>query len=106
MAEPLLTILNRHAASCGDPPIEFAQPGDNRYVGYFENMFGEQWIFTFDRAAGRGQLRGGDIEWNTALAVEADGQGGLRIGTTTIILSTDEWSWLLTCWRTATRGKV
>jgi hypothetical protein len=106
MAEPLLTIFNRHTASCGDPPIESAQPGDNRYIGYFENMFGEQWIFTYDRAAGRAQLRGGDIGWNTSLTVEADGQGGLRIGPTGIVLSPDERSWLLTCWRTATRGEV
>lgn len=106
MAEPLLTIFNRHAASCGDPPIESARPGDHRYVGYFENMFGEQWIFTFDRAAAKGQLRGGDIGWNTPLSVEADGKGGPRIGPATIILFPEEKSWLLTCWRTATRGEV
>lgn len=104
MAEPLLTIFNNNAASCGDPPIDNSRPSDNRYVGYFENMFGEQWIFTFDRTAGRGQLRGGDVEWNTCLTVESNGQGGLRLGPTTIILSPDERSWLDTCWRTATRG--
>lgn len=104
MAEPLLTIFNRHTASCGDPPIESSQPEHNHYVGYFENMFGEQWIFTFDRTAGTGQLRGGDVGWNTRLTVESDGQGGLRLEPTTIILSPDEGTWLLACWRSATQG--
>ena len=106
MSEPLLTVFNNHTASCGDPPIERVQPSDNRYVGYFENMFGEQWIFTFDRKVGTGQLRGGDVGWNTPLTVEHDGCGGLRIGAKGIILSQDEMSWLLNCWRTATGGSV
>ena len=68
MSDPLLTIRNNHAASCGDPPIVSA--GDSStYIGYFQNRFGEQWIFTYDRKTDVALLRGGDIGWNTAHAV-------------------------------------
>lgn len=51
MSEPLLKIRNHHALVSGDPPIiEDSKP--NQYIGYFENMFGEQWIFTRDRPTG------------------------------------------------------
>ena len=32
------------------------------YIGYFANRYGEQWIFTLDRATGEVCLRGGDAD--------------------------------------------
>ena len=55
MSEPLLQIRNHHAVGSGDPPIVSGNDG-NVYIGYFENTFGEQWIFTFDRDNEEGRV--------------------------------------------------
>ena len=54
---------NQHDPSCGRPPglRNTANPG--LYYGYFENYFGEQFVFTFDRATGTGTVSGGDLGW-------------------------------------------
>jgi len=69
MTDPTLKIKNHHAPGCGDPTIV---SGDDPavYIGYFENSHREQWIFNYDRATQRGELRGGDAGWNTVHAVE------------------------------------
>ena len=93
LSEPLLKILNHHAPGCGDPPIV---SGDDSalYIGYFENSFREQWIFTYDRAMQRGELRGGDVGWNKVHTVENGQVAGL-------VLGVDEAAWLQACWRAA-----
>jgi hypothetical protein len=55
---------NQHDPSCGRPPglRNTANPG--LYYGYFENYFGEQFVFTFDRATGTGTVAGGDLCWD------------------------------------------
>jgi len=53
VSEPMLTIHNRHSAACGIPPAVSTEAAD-LYIGYFENRYGEQWIFTFDRAMREG----------------------------------------------------
>jgi hypothetical protein len=104
MSEPLLTIYNRHAATCGDPPIVSSAGNRSTCVGYFENVHGEQWIFTFDRVAGVGLLRSGDIGWNTLLSVECNADGEIRTKPRQVILNAEEQHWLLACWRAATAG--
>jgi hypothetical protein len=94
MPEPLLRIENRHTANCGDPPI-VASDDKDAYIGYFENAFGEQWIFSFDRETRIGQLRGGDTGWNTTFDVrngEVD----------KLMLNPAESMWLRACWSAAT----
>ena len=44
MSELMLTIHNRHSAACGIPPAVRAEAAD-LYIDYFENRYGEQWIF-------------------------------------------------------------
>ena len=90
MSEPLLQIRNHHAGGSGDPPIVSGND-PNVYIGYFENAFGEQWIFTFDRTTKKAELRGGDAGWNTVLDV----QDGMVAG---LILRRDESEWLKACW--------
>jgi hypothetical protein len=90
MYEPLLTIRNHHSPSCGDPPIVGDEAGDC-YVGYFENRYGEQWIFTFDRDTKAAVLRGGDAGWNSGFSVIDGVAGGL-------ILNHEEQLWLRACW--------
>ena len=91
MSDPLLCIRNYHSASCGDPPIV---NGDdpNLYIGYFENAFGEQWIFTYRRKTRKAELRGGDLGWNTVREVKNGKAEGLN-------LNREEAAWLEACLR-------
>src|SRR5437763_1217392 len=97
MSEPLLRIRNHHVAGCGDPPII---NGDDPavYIGYFENEYGEQWVFTYHRKTRNAELRGGDAGWNTLYKVVDGCAAGL-------ILTEEERTWLRACWRAATGGK-
>jgi len=49
VSDPLLQTRNHHTVTCGDPPTIY-DDDPNMYIGYFENAFGEQWVFSFDRA--------------------------------------------------------
>ncbi len=89
MSEPLLRIRNVHVSGSGDPPI-VTNDDANLYVGYFENPFGEQWIFTYDRKTHSAELRGGDVGWNTINTV-VDGK------VADLILGTEEATWLQAC---------
>lgn len=93
MSEPLLRIRNHHSTACGDPPIVSDEDPDI-YIGYFENRYGEQWLFTCHRKTGKVELRGGDIDWNTVHKVENGTVEGL-------ILNAEERAWLQACWRAA-----
>ena len=93
MSEPLLKIANHHNASCGDPPIVDGV-AENCYVGYFENPYGEQWIFTMNRQTGKATLRGGDVGWNTQFDVTNGAAADL-------ILGREEQLWLQACWSSA-----
>lgn len=89
MSEPLLTIHNHHPPFCGDPPI-VTEEDPNTYSGYFENRYGEQWIFTSNRTTGESVLRGGDSGWNTAWPVVNGEVAGLN-------LNREEKLWLAAC---------
>ena len=93
MSDPLLKIANHHTAACGDPPIVDGS-AENCYVGYFENPYGEQWIFTLDRGTGKATLRGGDVGWNTQFDVTNGAVADL-------ILGKEEQLWLQACWLSA-----
>lgn len=60
-------------------------------MGYFENQYGEQWVFTSCRRSGQATLRGGDMRWNTELEV-IDGR------VPNLILDDPERRWLAACW--------
>jgi hypothetical protein len=97
MSDPLLTISNHHAPGCGDPPIIDDRDLD-KYVGYFANAYGEQWIFTHHRPSGISELRGGDIGWNSPVAVK---NGSVQ----DLVLSPSEAAWLAACWDAAVNGQ-
>lgn len=98
MSDPLLKIANHHAASCGDPPIVDGM-AENCYVGYFENPYGEQWIFSMNRQTGNATLRGGDVGWNTKFDVTNGKVADL-------ILGHEEQLWLQACWLSAQKQVV
>jgi hypothetical protein len=54
---------NTHHERCGSPPRLRNSDNTELYYGYFENRYGEQFVFTFDRATGAGTASGGDLGW-------------------------------------------
>jgi hypothetical protein len=102
----------------GDARLVFAahnnhDPRCGRYYGCFENLYGEQFVFTFDRATGTGTVSGGDLGLldealrNTrdlAAQVQGDAASGLPVsdavlalGRVTGLTGKDEVSWLRAC---------
>ena len=73
--------------------IDDADP--DRYVGYFENPFGEQAVFVFDRGTRTATLYLGDAGWETGHAV-IDGV------VPDLVLGEAELLWLRACWQAAT----
>ena len=93
MSDPLFQIWNTHTADCGEPPTVTNKAGD-KYYGYFQNQFTEQWVFVYDPQRKIGELRGGDIGWDTVILVK-DGQADVQLGKA-------ETAWLQACWNAAT----
>jgi hypothetical protein len=89
MSEPLFQVRNVHDASCGEPPT-ITNEANKKYCGYFQNRFGEQWVFIYDPETKVGELRGGDIGWDTVVPV--------RDGKVDVMLGKAESGWLLACW--------
>src|SRR5262245_362302 len=54
---------NNHDERCGRPPRLRNTDNPALYYGYFENRYGEQFVFTFDWATGTGMFSGGDLGW-------------------------------------------
>ena len=54
---------NNHDPRCGPPPRLRTTDNVGLYYGYFENRYGEQFVFTFDRGTGTGMVSGGDLGW-------------------------------------------
>ena len=85
----LLEIDNAHGAECGAPPLLDAT---DKYLGYFENTYGEQWVFIGDRKTGEAVVRGGDVDWATEykVSVKKPCPAGL-------VLNEPEKHWIITC---------
>jgi len=91
----LLQVRNRHSPEAGTPPRIADDLDANQYVGYFENGYGEQALFVYDRDAGTGRLYLGDAGWETAYAV-------INGGVPDLVLSENELLWVRACWQAAT----
>jgi hypothetical protein len=66
---PLLQIDNLHTPECGAPPSVGAA---EKFVSYFENRFGEQWVLVGDRASGKAVVYAGDCHWQKPMEVSVD----------------------------------
>jgi len=97
MSTPFFVMRNHHGADSGEPPV-FRNDTGSKYLGYFENAFGEQWVFVFDRELKKAELVGGDAGWQNSFAV-VDGHAQ------DVVLGTLEIDWLRACWRAATGAK-
>jgi hypothetical protein len=92
----IFSVANQHVEGCGKPPsIDNREP--NGYRGYFENDYGEQAIFVYNRTTGEGTLYMGDAGWETPHRV-------LNGAIPNLILSPAERAWLDACWKAATRS--
>ena len=62
--EPIFVAHNHHDPRCGRPPR--LRNTDNPWLcyGYFEHRYGEQFVFTFDRATKAGMVSGVDLGWD------------------------------------------
>ena len=85
----LLEIDNVHSGECGPPPSLDAK---NKYVGYFENCFGEQGVFVGDRETGGAVVRGGDTEWATEYKVSV-----AKPCPRGLLLQESEQRWIVAC---------
>lgn len=94
MKEPFFIMRNNHSENCGTPPT-ITNETANKYYGYFENEFGEQWVFVYDRVTKKAVLYGGDVEWGNEYQVKDGRVQGL-------ILDQNELNWLNACWKAAT----
>ena len=64
----IFSARDNQTANLGTPP-HVTNADNSVYVGYFENDYGEQWVFTYDRKSRRAELRGGDLEWGRRVEV-------------------------------------
>ena len=84
----LLRVGNRHAAA---PRVE-ERPG--RYLGYFENKFGEQLVFVHDDGELDATLLHGDVDWEPRRVADASGLPDVG----DLVLNAEERAFLMACW--------
>jgi DNA processing protein len=90
----LFSVGNHHAPEAGGPP-QIRDTSPDEYRGYFENAFGEQAIFVYDRITRGAKLYLGDAGWDNAFEV----RDGYVVG---LLLNEAEQLWLQACWKAAT----
>ena len=97
MPVPIPPLYHRHTPACGTPPA-FSNESAGLYAGYFANWYGEQWIFTLDRATGMASLRRGDVDRKTVHVVRDGRADGL-------IRNPADAAWLQACWSAASAAR-
>jgi hypothetical protein len=63
-ASLVFVALNNHDARCGPSPHLGHTDNPGLHHGYFENRYGEKFVFTFDRATKIGTVLVGDHGWD------------------------------------------
>lgn len=91
------SVLHIHSNHATPPPVVESN-SENRYVGYFENCYGEQWVFTYDRTTHVATVTGGDVSWKFYTVED----GGIA----PLVMHTEELLWLKACWHAATRSHM
>ncbi|MGH3025966.1 MAG: tyrosine-type recombinase/integrase, partial [Gaiellaceae bacterium] len=85
----LLRLTNRHASA---PAMLEERPG--RYLGYFENKFGEQLVFVHDDGEPHATVFLGDGGWEPRLVSNASGLPDVG----ELILNDEERAFVTACW--------
>jgi hypothetical protein len=94
---PLFAVRNHHSAECGTPP-HIDDRSSSQYLGYFENQYGEQAVFVYDRDSRQASVYVGDAGWEAQHAV-VDG------AVPDLILSETERLWVRACWQAVTANR-
>jgi hypothetical protein len=85
----LMRLTSRHSA-----PVPVIEERPGRYLGYFENTFGEQFVFVHEDGEPDAVVFHGDVDWDPHRVTDA---GGLPdVGD--LILNREEWAFLVACW--------
>ncbi len=85
----LLRLTNHHSAAA--PAI---QERLGRYLGYFENKFGEQLVFVHDDGEADAAVLLGDVGWEPRRVIDADGLPDAG----DLILNDEERAFVIACW--------
>jgi hypothetical protein len=93
-SEIVFQVRSKHSAAAGKPP-QIDGNAKGKYHSYFENSYGEQLIFVYDRQSKSGVLWHGDAGWEKSYKV-VDGLAP------ELVLSEQEEMWLQACWNAAT----
>ena len=86
--DELLRVSNRHAAA----PVIEERPG--RYLGYFENKFGEQLVFMLEDGERDAAVFHGDVDWEPRRVTDASGRPDVG----DLVLDEEERVFLAACW--------
>jgi hypothetical protein len=87
--EELVRLSNHHASLA---PVIGERPG--RYLGYFENRFGEQLLFVYDDGESDAVVLLADVGWEPCRVSDA---GGLP-DAGDVILNDEERAFVSACW--------
>ena len=91
--DELLRVSNHHVTAA--PAIE-ERPG--RYLGYFENKFGEQLVFMHDDGELDATVFHGDVDWERRRVRDASGPPDVG----DLVLGEEERAFLTACWLATT----
>lgn len=65
---PLFSVPNHQSEDCGKPPVLPTDFNSRPYRrSYFENHYGEQWLFWYDMDTKETHIYGGDCGWDMSL---------------------------------------
>ena len=89
VTDRLLDLTNHHPALA---PVIEQRPG--RYIGYFENAFGEQFVFVRDDGEADATLYLGDVDWEPHRVSDANGLPNVA----DLIVNREERTFVSACW--------
>lgn len=93
MKENTFVIHNQHNESCGKfPNIDTT----NKYLGYYENVNGGQFIFVGDQEQKKAIIYSGDIGWENSFEIY------FEMPHLEIILNENELLWISNCFSSMT----
>jgi len=93
---PLFIVSNHHGPDAGVPPT-FTGDDPHVYHSYFENYYGEQALFVYERDTQKAVLWCGDAGWQPSPVRDGRVEG--------LLLSAAEQLWLQACWQAVTGPK-
>ncbi|MEO0685601.1 MAG: hypothetical protein AAFY76_11300, partial [Cyanobacteria bacterium J06649_11] len=95
--DDVFTIHNNHIAESGRiPNLDIA----DKYLGYHENQYGEQFFFVGDMESKKAVIHGGDFGWEKPINVHID------MLSSNAIFSDPEIIWISNCYSTMTGMKI